>query len=139
MTDAKIGYRKVFNSFMDNGIIDLALIINSRKLNPDNQREILDEVAYRLQIEFCKKVILLTNKSSPSGDIDFVGKEKNANEILLKYPDRSKHAFIVDIQFPYFNTKDCWESRALNTIMYYKYPIFGFSSSEDIIKFYENI
>ena len=139
MKDVKSGYSKIFNSFLDNGMLDIALIINSRKLGKTSKEELLDELAYRLQIEFCKKVILLTNKFTPTGDIDFVGKEKNANEILLKFPDRSKNVFIVDIDFPYFNNSDSWEKRALNTIMYYKYPIFGFSSGEDIIKFYENL
>ena len=132
-------YLKVFNTFIDTGILDLALILQPQKLNDSLKMSILDNLAYRFQIEFCKTAVLVANKYIPTGDIEFVGRDSIPFEVPLKYSGRSKYVFLVDIEFPYFEKKNCWEHSILQTLTYYKYPVFGFSSEEQIFKFYDNV
>ena len=139
MINVKQTYLKLFDSFLDNNVLNTAFIISSSKLSQTDKLEILEHLSYRLQIEFDKTVIFITNKNKPSGEIDFINKETEVCDIPLNHCDRNKYVFIIDVDLPYFDKPNCWENRVIQTLIYYKYTLFGFSSDETKFKFYENI
>ena len=126
----------IFNGFLDSNQFNQAIMLSSYTLSEDSKLEILDDLSFRLQIQFGKRVVFVTNKAF-CGNIDVVTPKINASEVPLLYPNRDKVVFIVNIDFPYFENKLSWEDKIVETLIYYKYVVFGFVSGEQRVKFYE--
>jgi hypothetical protein len=126
----------IFNGFLDSNQFNQAIMLSSYTLSEDSKLEILDDLSFRLQIQFGKRVVFVTNKAF-YGDVDVVTPKINVSEVPLLYPNRDKVVFIVNIDFPYFENKLSWESKIVETLIYYKYVVFGFISGEQRVKFYE--
>lgn len=126
----------IFNSFLDSNQFNQAIMLSSHTLSEDSKLEILDDLSFRLQIQFGKHVVFVTNKAF-YGYVDVVTPKTDASEIPLLYPNRDEVVFIVNMDFPYFENKLSWESRVVETLIYYKYVVFGFISGEQRVKFYE--
>ena len=55
------GYKNLFDSYLDNKIFNQFVMLSPTGITHDEKLNILDEIAFRLQVEFQKQVILLTN------------------------------------------------------------------------------
>lgn len=138
-------YVKIFDSYLDNMIFNQFMMLCPIRLSQIDKLNILDYLAYRLQIEFQKKVILLTNKEI-DGDIYVINKDTKVSEIPLLINNmntetQTKYGNVVcliDIDFPYFEDSVSWEQRLVEVMKYYKVPVFGFSNNTQMIYIYEN-
>ena len=138
-------YIKIFDSYLDNMIFNQFVMLCPIRLSQTDKLNILDYLAYRLQIEFQKKVILLTNKEI-DGDIYVINKDTKVSEIPLLINNMNTETqtkygnviCLIDIDFQYFDDSVSWEQRLVEVMKYYKVPVFGFSNNTQMIKIYEN-
>lgn len=138
-------YLKIFDSYLDSMIFNQFVMLCPIRLSHKDKLNILDHIAYRLQIEFQKVVILLTNREV-DGDIFVINKDTNVSEIPLiinnmnteKQLKYGNVVCLIDIDFPYFEDSVSWEQRLVENMKYYKMPVFGFSNNTQMIKIYEN-
>lgn len=138
-------YQRLFDSCLDNNLFNQFVALSPTSISHDRELIILDNIAFRLQIEFQKQVILLTNKEV-SGDIAVINKSTKVSEIPLiinnlnsdNNDDSSNVVCLIDIDFPYFEENNSWENRLIETLKYYRIPVFGFCSRGQILKIYEN-
>lgn len=129
-------YLKIFNSFLDNDLFNQAIILSTNKISEITKLQILDEIAYRLQVEFGKRVIFITNKEC-SGDIETFTKKDKTSELPLLYTDKKNTVFVLYLDMPYFEDRLDWEQKVIECLIYYKYPVFGFKSDNQRVKFYD--
>ena len=138
-------YQNIFDSYLDNKIFNQFVMLSPTEITNDEKLNILDEIAFRLQVEFQKQVILLTNRDV-YGDIFVVDKNTKVSEIplIINNMNSSKQELygnvvcLIDIDFPYFEESNSWENRLVETMKYYKIPVFGFSNNTQMIYVYEN-
>lgn len=138
-------YKNFFDSYLDNKIFNQFVMLSPTGITHDEKLNILDEIAFRLQVEFQKQVILLTNRDV-YGDIFVVDKNTKVSEIplIINNMNSAKQEFygnvvcLIDIDFPYFEESNSWENRLVETMKYYKIPVFGFSNNTQMIYVYEN-
>ena len=138
-------YQNIFDSYLDNKIFNQFVMLSPTEITNDEKLNILDEIAFRLQVEFQKQVILLTNRDV-YGDIFVVDKNTKVSEIplIINNMNSSKQELygnvvcLIDIDFPYFEERNSWENRLVETMKYYKIPVFGFSNNTQMIYVYEN-
>lgn len=130
------GYEKLFNTYLDSNIFNQLVLLSPKTLSNKHKLEILDGLAYRLQIEFQKTVVLITNKKHNS-EIDVFDNSQPTAELPLIYSKNKDVVFLVDIDSPYFDDKLSWEDKVVELLIYYKYPAFGFMSGCQKIKLYE--
>ena len=138
-------YKNLFDSYLDNKIFNQFVMLSPTGITHDEKLNILDEIAFRLQVEFQKQVILLTNRDV-YGDIFVVDKNTKVSEIPLIINNMNSEkqelygnvVCLIDIDFPYFEESNSWENRLVETMKYYKIPVFGFSNNTQMIYVYEN-
>lgn len=138
-------YKNFFDSYLDNKIFNQFVMLSPTGITHDEKLNILDEIAFRLQIEFQKQVILLTNRDV-YGDIFVVDKNTKVSEIplIINNMNSAKQELcgnvvcLIDIDFPYFEESNSWENKLVETMKYYKIPVFGFSNNTQMIYIYEN-
>lgn len=138
-------YKNFFDSYLDNKIFNQFVMLSPTEITHDEKLNILDEIAFRLQVEFQKQVILLTNRDV-YGDIFVVDKNTKVSEIplIINNMNSAKQELygnvvcLIDIDFPYFEESNSWENRLVETMKYYKIPVFGFSNNTQMIYVYEN-
>ena len=138
-------YKNFFDSYLDNKIFNQFVMLSPTGITHDEKLNILDEIAFRLQVEFQKQVILLTNRDV-YGDIFVVDKNTKVSEIplIINNMNSAKQELygnvvcLIDIDFPYFEESNSWENRLVETMKYYKFPVFGFSNNTQMIYIYEN-
>jgi hypothetical protein len=131
----KDDYLKGFNSFLDNKLFNQFVVLSGKYLSQQTKLDILDELAYRLQIEFGKKVYLLTNEDIDC-EVSVINQQTTPQEIPL-IVNRDESVILVLIRTDYFNRNDSWEIESLRVLKYYKYPIFGFCSMFQDVMYYE--
>jgi hypothetical protein len=139
MIETKQKYLNLFDTILDSELFNQTFLLCSNRLSESDKIDILDYIAFRSQIQFCKNVIVLTNKNIVTGNIEIVDTRVKSSEIPLMFPHRSNTLFLVNIDFPYFENIQSWEYRVIQTLMYYKYSMFGFISGDQIIKIYEDL
>jgi hypothetical protein len=130
------GYKKLFNAYLDSNIFNQLVLLSPKSLSNDNKLSILDDLAFRLQIEFQKSVVLITNKRH-NCEIEVFDNTQPTAELPLIYNKSRDIVFLVDIDSPYFDDKMSWEDKIVELLIYYKYPAFGFMSGCQRIKLYE--
>lgn len=138
-------YKNFFDSYLDNKIFNQFVMLSPTGITHDEKLNILDEIAFRLQVEFQKQVILLTNRDV-YGDIFVIDKNTKVSEIplIINNMNSAKQELygnvvcLIDIDFPYFEESNSWENRIVETMKYYKIPVFGFSNNTQMIYVYEN-
>jgi hypothetical protein len=138
-------YKNLFDSYLDNKIFNQFVMLSPTRITHEEKLNILDEIAFRLQVEFQKQVILLTNRDV-DGDIFVIDKNTKVSEIPLiinnmksaKQELYGNVVCLIDIDFPYFEESNSWENRLVETMKYYKIPVFGFSNNTQMIYIYEN-
>ena len=138
-------YKNLFDSYLDNKIFNQFVMLSPTGITHDEKLNILDEIAFRLQVEFQKQAILLTNRDV-YGDIFVIDKNTKVSEIplIINSMNSAKQELygnvvcLIDIDFPYFEESNSWENRLVETMKYYKIPVFGFSNNTQMIYIYEN-
>lgn len=132
----KNGYVKIFNSFLDNDLFNQTIILSPQSLTHVEKLYILNDLAYRIQIEFCKNVYIITDRLLPNCELKVID-EKTIPEELPLTINNFDSVFLIDVCRPYFEGTNSWSERIIEILQYYKMTVFGFCSNKQIIKFYE--
>lgn len=131
-------YENIFNIMLDSNISNGCFIFNGINLTQDKKFKLLNDIAYRYQIEYHKDVYFVTTNNKINTELPTIIKPQNPYDIPGHF-DRKNIVFLTDITFPYFDNPESWESRVINILTGYFYTTLGFSSSKQIIKLYENL
>ena len=131
-------YLSYFNSLLDNGWLNQVCLLCPPCLDLGTKFEILDEIAFRLQIEFQKEVKLMFSNPfhTVRSELDAIYKEYPLTDRISEF-DVEKTVVLANIQFPYFSHEDSWEKKAIQLLEYYRLPVLGFTTHEQYIKIYE--
>ena len=119
---------KMFNSILDNNISTVGLILPVTDVYGKDESECLNGLAYRLQIEFGKTVVLLSYDHIES-ELDTYTKSDDPHIFVPKYAD-SKYVFICLFKSPYFKQDNTWYIETVNMLTYYRKQFFGFSTND---------
>ena len=131
-------YRELFNGFLDNGFFNCGVALAGSRLSNSERLSILNDICYRLQVEYQKHVYLITSDQHTESELTLICPPYDYNDIPKRF-DRNDTVFVLDVKLPYFDDNNNWETKIINSLLYYFYPFFGFCSSKQIVKIYENI
>lgn len=123
-------YIRIFDSFLDNRILNCGILL----IGPNSTNEklyILNEIAFRLQIEFGKRVCLVSNEELNSDIETFTSKDDP-----FSFISKNDCVFLCNLQKSYFND-GMWYNDLVNQLKYYKRTFFGFTTGSQQLIFYE--
>ena len=103
-------------------------------VSESDRLDILNEIALRAQVEFGKNVVLLTNKEVES-EIEQVKDYPTLAERIKKYADNDT-LFLCNFVCGNYNS-GCFEAKAIDLLIYYKLPFYGFSVYQQRTYIYE--
>lgn len=131
-------YETLFNGLIDNKIFNCGILLSASKISDKDKYNILNDLAYKLQIEHQKKVYLIPDNIHFESELPIICQPYDCSNISKNF-DRTNTIFLINTKLPYFEDPNNWNVKFINTLLYYFYPFFGFSSTRQIVKFYENI
>ena len=133
-----MNYLDYFNHLMDGKWLNQICLFCPVTVSLPERFDILDELAFRLQIEYQKDVKFLVSNPfhTSTSQLDCIHKEYPLTEKISTF-DVDKTVILANIQFPYFNYEDSWEKAGLKLFEYYRIPVLGFTTHEQCIKIYE--
>lgn len=98
---------------------------------------VLDSISARLQIEFGKTVVFISEKPIET-DLENITLEYDLSRKLPEY-DRRNTVFLCNFTSWFCTDFGGFQARAFDLLRYYKHTFYGFSMSEQFIKIYEEL
>ena len=134
-------YLNLFNSVIDSGYGFCCGCVFCPPTNSEMDEEMrlltLDCIAHRLQIEFEKKVVFISEKNIET-DLENITIEHDLSTKLPEY-DRRDTVFLCNFTSWYCTDFGGFQARAFDLLRYYRHTFYGFSMSEQYIKIYEDL
>lgn len=134
-------YLNLFNSALDSGYGFRGGFIycppTNSEMDEHKRLEVLDALAQRLQIEFGKKVVFISEKEIET-DLENIHLDYDLRVKLPEY-DRSNTVFLCNFTSWFCTEFGGFQARAFDLLRYYRHTFYGFSMSEQFIKIYEEL
>ena len=134
-------YKYLFNNVMDMNYAFQCGILYCPHACSDmsntNRLSLLNEIAHRLQIEFEKDVVFISNESIET-ELPVIKTVDEASRLIATY-DRNKTVFLCNFILPRIVADDNFEVRAIEQLKYYRQPFYGFTVNQQIMYLYEEL
>lgn len=128
-------YELLFHDIIGNGHINSGILLTGVGLLEYEKFSLLNYCGYLYQVMFNKDIIFVKSLNvNADGETPCICCADSArNFVLGKNPNQ---AFVIDVNFPYFDKEHSWEMKFIESLIYYRMPFIGFGT-EQIIKLYE--
>lgn len=125
----KMNYLNFFNMILDNNFLNCGILL-SPIIKISEKQNVLENIAYRAQIEFKKEVVLVTNADYyKNSELKIINSSCDPYDVTKL--GNSDYIIICDIIQTEENSSS-WSTKIIELMEYYRVCFFGFSNRQTI-------